>query len=165
MILPSSCRPDRSHLAQTRAYAEVAGDAEDEAVEESGWAAGGEDDGEGACEGYPCAVGKSCQSAFLCLDVERFGDLGSEALIYFRIAKAMPVMVNFENFFSSWPTWPSAVVVWRLRESASCLSGSSFSMTDDQSTEISLMRVLLRETPGKFDGFFQAGRTTAVPGV
>lgn len=55
----------------------------------------------------------------------------------------MPVMINFENFFSSWPTWPSAVVVWRLRESASCLSGSSFSMTDDRSTEISLMRVLL----------------------
>jgi hypothetical protein len=49
MILPARRRPDRSHLAQTRADAEVAGDAEDEAVEESGRAAGGEDDGEGAC--------------------------------------------------------------------------------------------------------------------
>jgi hypothetical protein len=56
MILPARRRPDRSHFAQTRADAEVAGDAEDEAVEESGWAAGGKDDGEGACEGYPGAV-------------------------------------------------------------------------------------------------------------
>ena len=61
MILPASRRPNRSHLAQTRAYAKVAGDAEDEAVEESGWAAGGEDDGEGACEGYPCAGEGDCQ--------------------------------------------------------------------------------------------------------
>jgi hypothetical protein len=56
MILPARRRPNRSHLAQTRTYAEVAGDTEDEAVEESGRAAGGEDDGEGACEGYPGAV-------------------------------------------------------------------------------------------------------------
>lgn len=56
MVLPARRRPDRCHLAQTRAYAEVAGDAEDEAVEESGGATGGEDDGEGACEGYPSAV-------------------------------------------------------------------------------------------------------------
>lgn len=58
MILPAGRRPDRSHLAQTRAYAEVAGDAEDEAVEECRWAAGGEDDGKSACEGYPCAAGR-----------------------------------------------------------------------------------------------------------
>jgi hypothetical protein len=56
MILPSSRRPDRSHLAQTRTYAEVAGGVEDEAVEERGWTTGGEHDCERACEGYPCAV-------------------------------------------------------------------------------------------------------------
>ena len=148
MILPARRRPNGRHLAQTRAYAEVAGDAEDEAVEESNWAAGGEDDGESACEGYPCAVERVVSWYFF---IWMF-----EILIYFRIAKAMPVMVNFENFFSSWPTWPSAVVVWRLRESASCLSGLSFSMMDDQSTEISLMRVLLEETLAEVDGVFLA---------
>ena len=45
MILPTRRRPNRCHLAQTRAYAKVAGDAEDEAVKESGWATGREDDG------------------------------------------------------------------------------------------------------------------------
>jgi len=44
MVLPARRRPDRRHLAQTGADAEVAGDAEDEAVEESGWAAGWEHD-------------------------------------------------------------------------------------------------------------------------
>ena len=61
MIPPARLRPNGRHLAQTRTCAEVASDAEDEAVEESGWAAGGEDDGEGACEGYPCAGEGDCQ--------------------------------------------------------------------------------------------------------
>jgi hypothetical protein len=94
MILPASRRPDRSHLAQTGTQAEVAGDAEDKAVEESGWAAGWEDDGQSAREGYPCAVERVVSwSFFMCYL------LGIP--VYFRIAKAMPVMVSFENFFSS----------------------------------------------------------------
>jgi len=50
MIPPARLRPNGRHLAQTRTCAEVASDAEDEAVEESGWTTGGEDNGEGACE-------------------------------------------------------------------------------------------------------------------
>lgn len=41
------------------------------------------------------------------------------------MAKAMPVIVSLENFFSK---WPSAVVVWRLSVSTSCFSDLYVSM-------------------------------------
>lgn len=52
---------------------------------------------------------------------------GPRKLSYLRIAKAMPVIVSLENFFSR---WPSAVVVCRLSVSTSCFSDVFNSMIE-----------------------------------